>query len=140
MTLAVSLLIAAIGILLIGIVIKSIVKKKITERQGLLWLLAGLIIVVGGLFPDLTKKLAAALGVVYAPSLIFTLAILAIYFIVFLCTLWISGLTANMQELAMQVALLNHENSEMRAQLQTLKGPGKNFDIVGQPENRGIDR
>ena len=125
MSFFVSLGIVVVGLLLIASILKAIVKKRIAESHGLLWLIPGLLIIYGGLFPDSIVHLARHMNVSYAPTLVFTFAILTAYYLLFWCTMWIGAMSMRMQELGIQVSLLNEENERLNAVVKSLAGdPG----------------
>lgn len=121
MTWVVSLGIVACGIIIIIRILHSIVQKQITETHGLFWLVCALVIVVGGASPTIIIRFASLLGVDYAPAIIFTAAILMLFYLVFRCTQWISDMTMRVQELGMQVSLLNQENMALMAKVEELE-------------------
>lgn len=118
MSILVNIGIICMGIVIIFAITRAIIQKKITESHGILWLLSAVAIVVVGFMPDLTIKLAKLLGVDYAPTIVFTFAILLLFYLVFRCTVWIAGLSMRIQELGMQVSMLNQENAEQQRRLE----------------------
>lgn len=121
MSLWARLAIIACGLLIIYSILRAIVRKKITETHGLFWLFPALAIVLGGAFPQIVIQLADWLGVAYPPTLVITLAVMLIYYLVFRCTLWISGVSMRVQELGMQVSMLNQENLQLLTKLEALE-------------------
>lgn len=59
---------------LIVAILALIRTRRLQERYAILWLLAGLVLVVFGLWPDALDALAGALGIAYGPSALFLLA------------------------------------------------------------------
>ena len=104
MSILVNIGIICMGIVIIFAITRAIIQKKITESHGILWLLSAVAIVV--------------LGVDYAPTIVFTFAILLLFYLVFRCTVWIAGLSMRIQELGMQVSMLNQENAEQQRRLE----------------------
>ena len=125
MSTLVSIGIVCCGVFIILRILRAIVRKKITETHGLFWLVCALLIVIGGASPDLVIRVAKLLGVDYAPAVIFTAAILMLFYLVFRCTLWISGMTMRVQELGMQVSMLNQENLNLMARVEALENARK---------------
>ena len=121
MSLWVSLGIVGCGILIIASILRAIVKKNIPETHGIMWLVAAAGIVLGGCFPGAIIWLAEVLHVSYPPAVIFTLAILLLFYLLFRCSMWIAGMTMRMQELGMQVSLLNQENLMLMEKLDKLE-------------------
>lgn len=121
MSLWVSLGIVGCGILIVTSILRAIVKKNIPETHGIMWLVAAAGIVLGGCFPGAIIWLAEVLHVSYPPAVIFTLAILLLFYLLFRCSMWIAGMTMRMQELGMQVSLLNQENLMLMEKLDKLE-------------------
>ena len=103
--------ICAAGLSIFFMTMKSLVTAEITERQSIVWVFFGAVVILVGLFPGLTAVVADIFHVVYIPSIIFTMAILLAIYGVFYCFRSIAELQKRVQELAMQVSLLNQENS-----------------------------
>ena len=85
MTLALQLFGIFSGIALIIFALRSIVKRIITERQSLFWLFLGVIVIIFCSFPSLCSVIAEFFGVVYAPSIIFMVALILAGFGLFYC-------------------------------------------------------
>lgn len=111
--------IVACGILIICSILREIIKKRIPETHGLMWLIPSVFIVIGGCFPQIIMAIANWLDVGYAPTMIFTFAILLLFYLVFRCTIWIAGISMKIQELGMQVSLLNQENARLNQSLRS---------------------
>lgn len=99
------------GALLIVVALKSIIANGISERQSLFWISSGFIIIMFGIFPALSSHLASLFSVEYPPSIVFAIALLLAMYGIFSCFRDISLLRKRQQELAMQVSLLNQENT-----------------------------
>lgn len=110
MSIWVSLFVIVAGVFLFITILRAIVHKRISESNGLLWLIPSIALILFGIFPDGIMWLAKAMGVDYAPSLMFMIAIFLILYIIFRCTEWIADLYNRVQELGIQVSLLNQEN------------------------------
>lgn len=105
MTLAVQLLIILLGLILLGIIIIAAVQKKITEQHALLWIVPCLLIIIGGIFPQLTYFLSDAFHTDYPPAIIFSIAIIMAYLILFHCFKNLEIAIMKNKELASYVAL-----------------------------------
>ena len=75
---------AMLGVVLLYIVMMNMKRKKISEAQAVSWLGAGVLIIILGIFPGLIPYFANMLGINYAPTLIFVIAIAVLMFIVFI--------------------------------------------------------
>ena len=105
MTLLVQITIVTMGFLLLGAVVISTIQKKISEAHALLWFIPCLIIIVGGIFPQITYFLSNLFHTSYSPAIIFALAIIALYVILFQCFKSLSILTMKNKELASIIAI-----------------------------------
>lgn len=98
---------AAIGsVLLILVVLELIRRRRLHERYAILWLVTGLVILALSLWRSGLDTIADALGVSYAPAILF--ALLALFFILVLLhySIVISRLADQNTILAQRVALL----------------------------------
>ncbi len=107
-------LICMAGIILIYLAQKASVVRKMTEKQSLFWIVGGIIIILFGLLPQLVYFISDLFSVEYPPSIIFALAIILATYGIFNCYQTNAELSARVQELAMQVSLLNEENSRLK--------------------------
>ena len=120
MTLPLQLIIITLGILLLGIIIIATIEKKISESHALLWILPCLLIIIGGIFPQLTYALSDFFHTGYPPAIVFALAIIISYLILFQCFKSLSVLTIKNKELASQVALLNQKVAQLEETVNSL--------------------
>jgi Uncharacterized conserved protein (DUF2304). len=93
---------------------KANIVRKMTERQSIFWIMAGIIIILFGLIPQLVYLASDLFAVEYPPSIIFAIAIILATYGIFNCYQTNAELSARVQELAMQVSLLNEENSHLK--------------------------
>lgn len=114
MTLALQLTIIALGIVLLAVIIIAAIQKKISEPHALLWIIPCFLIIIGGIFPQLTYFLADFFHTEYPPAIVFALAIIISYLILFQCFKSLSILTMKNKELASQIALLNEQIQELK--------------------------
>jgi len=102
---------------------RSTVIRKFTERQSLFWIFSGVVVMICGLFPSVSGLIATVFDVKYTPSIIFAIAIVMTMYGIFLCFQSIAGLHNQIHELAMQVSLLNYENSVLLKTLKQMNAP-----------------
>lgn len=126
MTLIVQITIITLGALLLSVVLLAAIQKKITESHALLWVLPCILIIVGGIFPQLTYILSNLFNTEYPPAIIFAIAIIMLYVILFQCFKSLSILTKKNKELASQIALQNRQIDQLKEQIRqlSLKGEG----------------
>ena len=114
MSILLRILVCIAGIALMYMARKASVAHKMTERQSLFWIFGGASIITFSLIPKLVFLISDLFSVDYPPSIIFAIAIILAIFGVFNCYKTNAELSARVQELAMQVSLLNEENSHLK--------------------------
>lgn len=62
-----------IGILLIGYIFMNVQKHMMSEGESILWMIGAICILILAIFPNIIIFLANAVGISYAPSLLFFL-------------------------------------------------------------------
>ena len=102
------------GLLLILVTLRSLIRRGFTERQGLFWILCGFVLVFISVLPQIAYLIADVFGVDYVPSIFFAIAIIMAMYGIFYCYKAITALQSRVLELAMQVSLLNQENSLLK--------------------------
>ena len=135
MTLGLQLIIIALGILLLGIVILATIQKKISESHALLWIVPCILIIIGGIFPHLTYFLSDFFHTGYPPAIVFALAIIISYLILFQCFKALSVMTIKNKELASQTALLNQRIQKLEETIDKLQAEVKEGQIVKDIKN-----
>ena len=106
------------GIFLIYVTMRQLIKKKMTEVNSILWFLIGFVTILAGCFPEIATYFAAKLDIQYSPAFVFMLAILLLLLIVFENTIVISGLTAQVQETALELSIAETELKKLEALLE----------------------
>ena len=114
MSISLRILIGITGMVLIYLARRANIVHKMTEKQSLFWIMGGGIIILFGLFPGLVYFISDLFLVEYPPSIIFAIAIILATYGIFNCYKTNAELSARVQELAMQVSLLNEENSHWK--------------------------
>lgn len=114
MSISLRILVCMTGIVLIYMARKANIVRKMTERQSVFWIMAGVIIILFGLIPQLVYLTSDLFSVEYPPSIIFAIAIILATYGIFNCYQTNAELSVRVQELAMQVSLLNEENSHLK--------------------------
>jgi hypothetical protein len=113
MTLALQLFGIFSGIALIIFALRSIVKRIITERQSLFWLFLGVIVIIFCSFPSLCSVIAEFFGVVYAPSIIFMVALILAGFGLFYCFQKIAKLSGQVRDLGINLTIAQDKIKEL---------------------------
>ncbi len=102
------LAIAGSGTLLF-IVIELIRRGRLKERYSLLWLLAGVVLLLLSSSRNALEFLSRHVGIFYPPSFLFLIAFLFLLLITLHFSVVISGLSDKSKELAQEIALLRQE-------------------------------
>lgn len=118
MTLTVQITIIALGVIMVIVVLRAAIQKKITESHALMWMFPCILIILGGIFPQLTWYLSRFFDTEYPPAIILTLAIIILYIILFQDFKVLSVLTLKNKELASHVALLTGRTEKLERELQ----------------------
>lgn len=121
MTLSVQITIICLGLLLLAAVILAAIQKKISESHALLWIVPCILIILGGIFPQMTYLLSSFFQTEYPPAIIFAFAIIILYLILFQCFKTLSVLTIKNKELASQSAILKKEIENLKETINELQ-------------------
>lgn len=121
MTLAVQFLIILLGLILLGIIVIAAVQKKITEQHALLWIVPCFLIIIGGIFPQLTYFLSDVFHTDYPPAIVFAIAIILAYLILFHCFKNLEICTMKNKELASFIALQEKKIQMLETELEHCK-------------------
>lgn len=115
------------GVLFVGIIMNLLVKRKISERNSMIWLLGTIIMLVLSAFPGLLDKVAGFIGIDYPPALLFFLSTLVVLYLLLNQSIQISILSERVRELAQNSAIQqamekgnSDQGSEQRARKKQL--------------------
>jgi hypothetical protein len=95
-----------LAVIVCGLIFELIRRKRLMERYAILWLMAGLTVLVLALWKGLLTKLAHAAGITYLPSALFAVAFLFVLLMLVHFSTTISRLSDQNTVLAQRVALL----------------------------------
>ncbi len=112
--------IIVVSLIICGFIFELIRRKRLMERYAILWLLAGVTVVVLSVGQDLLVKLTRAAGISYAPSAVFAVAFLFVLAMLVQFSMTISRLSDQNTALAQRLALLQarleeREGGDLRA-------------------------
>jgi hypothetical protein len=88
------------------LVFELIRRGRLKERYSLLWLAAGVVLLVLSVFRGLLEAFARLVGIYYPPSLLFLVAFVFLLLITLHFSAVISGLAEKNKHLAQEIALL----------------------------------
>jgi len=98
--------IIAVSVVICLVIFELIRRRRLMERYAILWLLAGVTVVVLSVGQSLLVKLTHAAGISYAPSAVFAIAFLFVLAMLVQFSMTISRLSDQNTALAQRVALL----------------------------------
>lgn len=88
-------------------------RKRLMERYALLWLFSTVVILGLAVWNDALDRFASAIGIYYAPSALFAVALGAIFALLLHFSLVVSRLVDQNKVLAQRLALLQHRVEEL---------------------------
>ena len=99
----------ALAVVVCLVIFELVRRKRLMERYALLWLLAGVTILVLAVWKGLLTKLSHAVGIYYPPSALFAVAFVFVLAMLVHFSTTISRLSDQNKILAQRLALLEHE-------------------------------
>lgn len=105
MGITLKLIILFCGLAFVATIIYLLIKRKINERNSLLWLVGALVILVLSALPETVDIVASLAGVEYPPTLLFLFSIMVILFITLFHSIQISALQERIRELTQCLAV-----------------------------------
>jgi hypothetical protein len=114
MPLPLMMLAIGISLMFISFIFYSVVRRKIDEKQSILWFVIGIVFLALSVAPQTFVVIADVLGIVYKPSLLFLLGIIFCLMIVFFHAIHITKLSEQNRKLAQQLGILELELSQMK--------------------------
>ena len=102
--------------LLLGGVFELVRQRRLMERYALLWMLSSATLLLLAVWRDALRLLANGIGIFYAPSALFAVALGFILVLLLHFSLVISRLTDQTKVLAQNLALLEQQVSEDHVQ------------------------
>ena len=105
----IAIVVCGIGLM---VIVELIRRGRLKEKYSLLWLFAGIILLIFSLSRGLLEYVSSLLGIYYPPSLLFLLAFMFLLLITLHFSVVISGLSDKNKKLAQEVALLRQEMQE----------------------------
>lgn len=101
------------------IIFRLIAKGKLREEYSIIWIACTILLIILSVWRRGLEKIASLLGVFYAPSLIFLVAIFAIIIFLVHLSLVNSKLQNQIKNLAHEVAFLKHELATQKTPVQS---------------------
>jgi hypothetical protein len=95
-----------LAVVVCGLIFELVRRKRLMERYAILWLLAGLTVLVLGLWKGLLSTLSHAVGIYYPPSVLFAVAFFFVLVMLVHFSMTVSKLSDQNTLLAQRLALL----------------------------------
>jgi hypothetical protein len=96
----------AVAVLMCVLIFELVRRKHLMERYAILWLVAGITLLVLALWQGLLTTLSHAVGIYYPPSALFAVAFLFVLVMLVHFSMTVSRLSDQNKVLAQQLALL----------------------------------
>lgn len=107
-----------LGVTMAALILWMIRRDRLPVSHSLWWLTVSAMIALFGLMPGLLDTLAGMVGIAYAPSLLFVLAILTLLIKVLLEDLELTTNRRRLLRLAQKTAILEEEVRQLRAYVE----------------------
>ncbi len=114
------------------VVFELVRRKRLMERYALLWMFSTIVVLALSIWRGLLEEFSAAIGVAYAPSALFAVALGLVLVLLLHFSLVISRLADQSKVLAQRLALLQQRVDELETAQGTGAGAGQ-FEDVEQP-------
>lgn len=126
--------------LLFVLVFELVRRRRLMERYALLWLFSAATLLTLAIWRDLLEVFANAVGIFYAPSALFAVALGFILTLLLHFSLVISRLADQSKVLAQRVGMLEHEVDVLRVarSLDDIEGGGRYTQRVRERETAAL--
>ena len=114
-------------LIICGLIFELVRRKHLMERYAILWLAAGITVLVLGLWKGLLTRLSHAVGIYYAPTALFAVAFVFVLVMLVHFSIIVSRLSDQNTLLAQRLALL---------QQRLEQGPGALLDRTAPPDRQ----
>jgi hypothetical protein len=98
-----------LALVVCALIFELVRRKRLMERYAILWLVAGLTVLVLGVWQGLLTTLAHAVGIYYPPSALFAIAFLFVLVMLVHFSTTVSRLAEQNKALAQRLALLRQQ-------------------------------
>ena len=113
-----------VAVVVCGFIFELVRRKRLMERYAILWLIAGVTVLVLGLWQGLLSTLAHAVGIYYTPSALFAVAFLFVLVLLVHFSMTISRLSDQNTALAQRLALLQQRLEQQPRDEADQEAPG----------------
>jgi hypothetical protein len=113
------------SVVLVGIVFELVRRRRLMERYALLWLFSGAVLFVLAVWRGLLEELAGLVGIAYAPSALFIVALGCVLLLLLHFSLVISRLVDQNKVLAQRVGLLQQRLEQVETAAEADQEPAE---------------
>jgi hypothetical protein len=96
------------AILFLIFIVSLVKKRRLSEKDSLLWILASIVILIVSIFPQIPDSIAGLFGLFYPAAILFFVGIIFTLFIVGYHSTRLSDLTEKNKELAQKIGILEN--------------------------------
>ena len=114
-----------IAVLTLIWVVLATIKRKIREKESVIWIILAILLIVISLLPRFLDNVATVLGISYPPSLLFALGFVFVFLICFRLSQEISLSRHREKELAQRISILIEKVNRLES-LLSAKIEGQN--------------
>lgn len=101
-----------LAVVVCALIFELVRRRRLMERYAILWLVAGVTVLVIGLWKGLLTTLSHAAGIYYAPSALFAVAFLFVLVLLVHFSMTVSRLSDQNKILAQRLAILQQRVEE----------------------------
>ncbi len=105
----VQLVVLIISLLVTGFIVEQVRRRRLAVEYSLIWIVAGMGMIVLSLWKDGIEYIADLMGIYYAPSAIFVIFGILVFVLCVHFSLEISRLSSNNRVLVQRIALLEDD-------------------------------
>ena len=114
-----------IAVLTLIWVVSATIKRKIREKESIIWITLAILLIVISLLPRFLDNVASVLGISYPPSLLFALGFVFVFLVCFRLSQEISLSRHREKELAQRISILIEKVNRLES-LLSAKIEGQN--------------
>jgi len=110
-----------VGIIALIVLVINVKRKKFSEKESIIWALAGLIMALSPFYMDYIDMLAILVGVDYAPSLVFAGLFIFVFFLIYRLSAAVHKLNERTVELVQLNSIQENEIRSLKEKLENLE-------------------
>lgn len=103
-----------LGVLFATYIIRNTTRRRLLEKESFIWLVAMVLVIIMGIFPEILDWAATLLHIQYGPSLLFLVSTLVLAALLLRHSMIASGQQNKINDLAHKIALLEDEITQLK--------------------------